>query len=214
MRKIFLTLILLLSIPVVFSTSISTDKNDYYPKQSILISGQGFQPNIDVIIQINDPEGVVKFVDQIRTDDNGEFSTAYVTKSDDNLGLYSVYANGGDEQVQESFTVSKEPSITTTTQSSEGGGGGGGSSRTTTTTLINETTTTIEGQTTTTIQLETTTTTPVTTTTISGDIPQKLDRRRLIIGSLIVIVTLIIILVLIKSKKNTTNKYLKFLEIL
>ncbi|MBL7169902.1 MAG: hypothetical protein ISS48_02700 [Candidatus Aenigmarchaeota archaeon] len=112
MRKTILTLILLLSIPAVLSASISTDKNDYYLKQSILISGQGFQPNIHVIIQINDPEGVVKFVDQIRTDDNGEFSTAYVTKSDDSLGLYSVYASGGGEQAQESFTISKGPSIT------------------------------------------------------------------------------------------------------
>ena len=115
MKRFIIALILLLSIPIVLSASISTDKNDYYPKQSIIISGQGFQPNIDVIIQINDPEDVVKFVDQIRTDNNGEFSTTYFTKSDDNLGLYSIYVSGGGEQTQGSFMITTISATTTST---------------------------------------------------------------------------------------------------
>ena len=197
MKRFIIALILLLSIPIVLSASVSTDKNNYHPGDTVLILGSEFPSNIDVIIQINDPADTVKFVNQIRTDNDGNFSTTYNISSDAILGLYSIYASGG-ELVQENFTVSSRPAVTTTSIPSGGNGGGGG--RTTTTTIINATTTT--GRITTTLQPETTSTIPIVTTTISKDIPQKLDRRRLIIRSLIVIVPLIMILVLIKPRSK------------
>jgi len=166
MRKIIiLILILLLSIPIVFSASISTNNKDYHPGDTVFISGKGFPSNIDVIIQINDPADTVKFIDQIRTEDDGKFSTTYVIASDAMSGSYTIYASGGGTQAQGNFTVSST-SITTTIPPGDNRGGGNDDRRTTITTITSETTTTILGGVTTTTQIKTTTSTlGVSTTT-------------------------------------------------
>ena len=197
-----LTLILLLSIPIVLSASVSTDKNDYYPGDTVFISGSEFSSNIDVIIQINDPADTVKFVNQIRTDNDGNFSTTYNISSDAVSGTYAIYASGGGTQVQENFTLSPKP-ITTTTVPSDGNGGGGG--RTTTTTITNGiTTTTMSGRVTTTTRLETTTSMPKLTTTI---LPKKRpiinSRTITIIGVAIIVPVILFVIFVLRVRKKS-----------
>lgn len=187
MRKIMLTVILLLSIPVVLSAFVSTDKNNYQPGDTVFISGSGFPSNIDVIIQINDPTDTVKFVDQIRADNGGKFSTTYVIPNDAITGYYTIYSSGGGIQTQKNFTVTSIP--VTTTIPSDGNGRNGG----TTTTILTETTTT---------QREATTSTLGVTTTVPEEKRPIINPRTITIVGVATIVLIIIFLVM----KGLANK--------
>jgi len=80
-----------------------TDKQNYNPGDTVEIDGVEFSDDVDVSLQINDPKDDIKFVDQVRTGYNGDFSTTYIISSV--TGTYTIYASSPYESTQVSFEV-------------------------------------------------------------------------------------------------------------
>ena len=113
---IFLTMFVvnfvLPSIAVSGSAIITTDKGDYSPEETVLISGSGFNPFSSVSIQVTRPDGFdvcpvsnpfVKCTDLPVTDSSGFFSS-YAYKLDGVTGSYIIDASDGTNSAQTTFT--------------------------------------------------------------------------------------------------------------
>jgi len=101
---------------IVGTAVISTDKSDYAPEETVLISGEGFTPNTPLNIQITRPEPdsttdscsvsscSPRFINGLLTSDpSGSFSDyAYFLQGID--GTYSVLASDGVNSATTSFT--------------------------------------------------------------------------------------------------------------
>jgi hypothetical protein len=98
------------TLPVAADTTVIwTDKSDYSPEETVLISGSGFNPFSTVNIQVTRPDGVDVCPSEWRcgelpiTDENGSFFN-YQYILDGIEGTYIVDANDGNNSAQTSFT--------------------------------------------------------------------------------------------------------------
>jgi len=113
MKKVLLPIVLLVLalgiIPVFLmsaygqsAASVWTDKDDYAPKETVIISGSGFDANIDLLVRVTRPDGSVitgdgsgtPGSDVVVTDGAGGFTYNYIL--DGILGLYTVDVLQGD----------------------------------------------------------------------------------------------------------------------
>lgn len=152
--------------------SITTNKQNYNPGETVQISGNDFSSDVDASIQINDPIDALKFVDQNLTDLNGDFSSSYIIPSKATSGIYTIYASSPNEFAQVTFNVGTTTTTTTTTSTTSSTT----TSTTSTTTTTTSTTSTSSSTSTTTSTTTTTTTTSTstTTTTIPGNTETRL----------------------------------------
>ncbi|MBD3155067.1 MAG: hypothetical protein GF368_00240 [Candidatus Aenigmarchaeota archaeon] len=215
-KKILIGLFLVLTLlPPVFPQSVSTDKSSYTPGETVQITGSDFPSNTDVIIQVNDPNGLVKFVDQLTTDSSGTFASSYIIPEDINSGDFTIYVSSDGTQEQDTFSVGSnittttitttaQPIATTTTSVSGtgGGGGGGGGSSSETTTSTTTYTTTRRQPTTTRIFQDFTSTTRITTTTVEGDEGQVGGVNYLLPIFISLLVISLVVFFVIKKKKS------------
>jgi hypothetical protein len=81
--------------------TISTDKPDYAPEETVVISGSGFLANIEVSVSVERPDGTVETV-VATTDDTGSFTCGYLL--DGITGTYVVTANDGTNEASTTFT--------------------------------------------------------------------------------------------------------------
>lgn len=77
--------------------SISTDKDDYAPEETVTISGSNFPASIDVLIKVTWPDGIVRdsaglvdSSDTITTDEEGSFTYLYSLRGEGQEGEYLV----------------------------------------------------------------------------------------------------------------------------
>jgi len=108
MKRSFITSLILISlviIPIVLSAAIYTNKTDYNLLETVYITGTGFTPNVDTSIEIRDPTGQAVFVNQTKTDVNGNFTNTYIIPGDGNTGTYTIYASTISESAQNTFNV-------------------------------------------------------------------------------------------------------------
>jgi hypothetical protein len=84
---------------VILSPALSTDKEDYQPEETVIITGTGFAPNAIYDIKVTRPDGSIvpgdaSFIpncwDTILTDASGNFTYPYIL--DGILGLYTIRA--------------------------------------------------------------------------------------------------------------------------
>ena len=128
---------------------ILTNKLNYNPGETVQITGTNFSSEVDASLQINDPNDVIKFVDQTQTNSNGDFSSNYIIPSKATTDSYTIYASSPNEFAQVSFNIL-------------------GASTTTTTTTITSTTTTSSSTSTSTSASSSTTTSAFTTSTTTS----------------------------------------------
>ncbi len=93
---------------------IVTDKFEYKQSENVIITGQT-SPNKDINVRVLDPNGAVIFKTDIRSNDNGKFTTAMIVPADASLGKYSVAVKAGKEEIALTFSVARG-SITLTVQ--------------------------------------------------------------------------------------------------
>ncbi|MGC8935033.1 MAG: hypothetical protein ACP5LN_07755, partial [Thermoproteota archaeon] len=79
----------------VVKLSVSTDKSTYVRGEVVTISGSisPTTPNVDVGIEVKDPNGVVVWIDSVKTDSSSKFSSSFTLRNDTTLGTYIVYAS-------------------------------------------------------------------------------------------------------------------------
>lgn len=80
---------------------ISTDKQDYSPEQTVIISGGGFSPSAQILVTVERPDGRVDAIYTV-ADDAGNFSCTY--QLDGITGTYSVEASDGESTATVTFT--------------------------------------------------------------------------------------------------------------
>ena len=93
---------------------IVTDKFEYKQSENVIITGQT-SPNKDINVRVLDPNGAVIFKTDIRSNDNGKFTTVMIVPADASLGKYSVAVKAGKEEIALTFSVARG-SITLTVQ--------------------------------------------------------------------------------------------------
>jgi len=79
----------------VVKLSVSTDKSTYVRGEVVTISGSisPTTPNVGVGIEVKDPNGVVVWIDSVKTDSSSKFSSSFTLRNDATLGTYIVYAS-------------------------------------------------------------------------------------------------------------------------
>ena len=79
----------------VVKLSVSTDKSTYVRGEVVTISGSisPTTPNAGVGIEVKDPNGVVVWIDSVKTDSSSKFSSSFTLRNDTTLGTYTVYAS-------------------------------------------------------------------------------------------------------------------------
>ncbi|MCG2826883.1 MAG: MG2 domain-containing protein, partial [Thermoplasmatales archaeon] len=82
-----------------YDITVVTDKAFYSPGETVNISGYvtyngAGVPDIDVGIQVKDPDGGNVFTDSKISDSNGYYSTEYLLSGSAKLGQYTVYVAG------------------------------------------------------------------------------------------------------------------------
>ena len=93
---------------------VTTDKADYAPEETVLISGSGFNPSTALTIEIKRPDGAVESCSSVDnchsrfngpavTDSNGAFS-GYTYDLDGILGLYNLTVSDGTNTATTMFT--------------------------------------------------------------------------------------------------------------
>lgn len=75
------------------AASVWTDRADYSPEMTVLISGSGFTPNVSVTIAVQRPDDTIGTV-TVQSDDSGAFADAEY-KLDGIMGTYIVTATDG-----------------------------------------------------------------------------------------------------------------------
>jgi len=99
MKRSFIASLILVSLillPIVISASISVDKSppDYYPSDTVIITGNGFASNEDVLIEIWDQTSASPvYQEDIQADSIGDISTTYVIPVSANKEQHDVYAS-------------------------------------------------------------------------------------------------------------------------
>jgi uncharacterized repeat protein (TIGR01451 family) len=83
------------------AATIWTDKADYIPEDTVIISGSGFSPNIQVTISITRP-GSTEDTIYAQTDESGAFTCNY--QLDGLTGTYAVTATDGTNTATTTFT--------------------------------------------------------------------------------------------------------------
>ena len=125
----------ILSIGSVSASYIFTDKNEYNFEENVTIYGREFPRNLELTVDIVNPDhSEIRQID-VTTDDEGNFTTKYSIPAQSEYrgiieGNYTVTAAIQEENPNTIFTVSTVASTTTTTVSTT-------TSSTTTTTIIN-----------------------------------------------------------------------------
>jgi len=90
------------AIPLIRATAtISTDKADYSPTETVTIYGSGFDPTATVTITVTRPDGSTNQW-TLTPDSSGSFTTSYLL--DGILGLYTVDATDGTNAASTTFT--------------------------------------------------------------------------------------------------------------
>lgn len=106
-------LALVLALPAVAQTappSVWTDKEDYAPGETVMISGSGFPANTDLVVRVTRPDGSVitgdgsgtPGSDTVTTDGDGNFTYNYIL--DGIVGTYLVEVLDGEGNVLASTT--------------------------------------------------------------------------------------------------------------
>lgn len=107
------------------SATISTDKADYAPTDTAVITGKGFEGNKDYTLEVvSTDEPAVDFLTTVTTNEDGGFIYAY--QLDGNYRPdYTVYVKNGDEVVATTtFTDAVSPTIDVYSQCGNGNGTG------------------------------------------------------------------------------------------
>lgn len=84
--------------PIVLNPELDTDKEDYSPEETVIITGTGFAPNAIYTIVVTRPDGSVVIgdgsftpgSDKVLTDDSGNFTYNYIL--DGIMGVYKIVA--------------------------------------------------------------------------------------------------------------------------
>jgi len=98
-----IVLTLFVSINAVHATaSVWTDKADYSPEMTVLISGSGFERDVSVTITVQRPDDTIETV-TVQSDDSGAFADAEY-QLDGILGTYYVEATDGTNTATTTFT--------------------------------------------------------------------------------------------------------------
>lgn len=84
-----------------FAASVATDKTDYTPNSTVIITGTGFLPSTSINLTIVNPDSSI-FSANPTTDVSGTFVYNYTL--DDLNGIYYVYASDGTNSASTSFT--------------------------------------------------------------------------------------------------------------
>ena len=117
---LFLALIISLALavtPAFAAISISLDKTTYYPGQIVTVTGSGALPNQAISIQLVDPNGNIKSVDQVTAGTTGSFTSTGLMMPSSPLGTWSVKASGVIATLILSVADSTPPTISTVTLS-------------------------------------------------------------------------------------------------
>lgn len=90
---------------------VSTDKSDYAPTETVLISGQNFLQGVTLSIKVTWPDGVVRNsagdvgqTDSVVTDENGSFVYSYELRGEGQNGEYLVEVLNSSGEVEKSVT--------------------------------------------------------------------------------------------------------------
>ena len=83
------------------SATILTDKSDYLPGETVIMSGSGFSPDANVVVSLTNPDSQV-FEWSVVSDSTGCFITNY--NLDGVVGSFSVVANDGTNTASAVFT--------------------------------------------------------------------------------------------------------------
>lgn len=105
-RNLLVCAILLSLIPVACaSPAVTTDKSSYNPGNTVIISGSGFTPGAQVIIEVLSPTGKRVWLDQVPVNPQGAFTSTFSLPSDADTGTYTLYASAPGESAQRTFSV-------------------------------------------------------------------------------------------------------------
>jgi len=99
----FVISMIAIPLPAFCDATISTDKADYGPEETVVISGSGFLANAQVTITITAPDSSVATV-YATTDDSGAFTAQYTLNGME--GTYAIIATDGISSASTTFTES------------------------------------------------------------------------------------------------------------
>jgi hypothetical protein len=94
------------------SAQISTDKTDYAPSDTVVITGSGFLPNHNVALTLTGPTGFTTKTWNAQTDANGNLQTTY--NQGLMQGIFNLQATDGTNTATTTFTDKTNPTVTVT----------------------------------------------------------------------------------------------------
>jgi len=86
---------------VLATAVVTTDKTDYSPEETVLISGSGFNPNTQITVSVTRPDSNTES-ENVMSDSNGAFTYNY--QLDGITGTYNVVASDGTNTASTTFT--------------------------------------------------------------------------------------------------------------
>ena len=110
----------LIRVKAAYNILVNTNKNEYKRGEKVVISGiikdEAGNPikGVSIGIQVSDPKGNPKFVDQVTSKSDGSFFTTFTIGSDWPLGKYTVSAAYGGSIGKTSFYIKEISRITVT----------------------------------------------------------------------------------------------------
>ena len=91
------------------AASITTDKEDYSPGDTVIVSGSGFAPNSPITITVLRPDSTTDAVTGVTSDGSGAFTASY--QLDGITGTYTVTARDGTNTATTTFTDAELVSV-------------------------------------------------------------------------------------------------------
>ena len=90
--------------------SVSADKPEYVPGdvviiQGVLTGGGSAMTGADLAIEVEGPKSRIVWVDQVRTGQEGKYSSSFRLSKDAPVGQYNVYVSGSAAKGATSFSV-------------------------------------------------------------------------------------------------------------
>ncbi len=100
-------LLLILASVLASPLSVSTNKSQYRPGETVKITING-KANTAYGVEVRDPQNKIVFLKQVTTGSNGVGTTQFKLSSSAREGTYKVYVSGGGESASKTFKVAKE----------------------------------------------------------------------------------------------------------